>query len=457
MAKILVVDDEHSIRETLEMFLSEKGHRIFTAATAGDGLRMVRDIEPDIMILDIRLPDANGLELLPRICETAALIKVIMITAYQDMETTIQAMKGGAFDYIHKPLDADVVEKTIDRALRVLRADRSAPAAKKAPAPVDPEVIIGRSERMRDIFKMIGLVCQNRAAVLIQGETGTGKELIARVIHKNSPQQKEPFVTVDCSAVVASLLESELFGHEKGAFTGAIHTQKGKIELAGSGTLFLDEIGELPLGLQGKFLGFLQRQQYMRVGGTVPLESRCRIIAATNRDLFSMVAKGTFRQDLFYRLRVVTIQVPPLRDRIEDIPDLVGHFLQKAHMRLSTGVTRLQDGGVDRLCRHTWTGNVRELENVLVAAAVRARGSVILVDDIEDALRGHGRQPDAGSEAESLPQMEKEHIQSILDKLDWNRSEAARRLRISLPTLRSKIRKYGLAPPDGRAAEPEPK
>ncbi|MFH1982274.1 MAG: sigma-54 dependent transcriptional regulator [Pseudomonadota bacterium] len=457
MAKILVIDDEHSICETLEMFLSEKGHRVFTAATGKEGVARACEIEPDIVILDIRLPDANGLDLLTRIRETAALTKVIMITAYQDMETTIQAMKRGAFDYIHKPLDADVVEKTIDRALRVLKADRSAPAVKAAPAPVDPEVIIGRSEPMRDIFKMIGLVCQNRAAVLIQGETGTGKELIARVIHKNSPRQKDAFVTVDCSAVVATLLESELFGHEKGAFTGATHTQKGKIEQAGSGTLFLDEIGELPLAIQGKFLGFLQRQQYMRVGGSSLLESRCRIIAATNQDLFSMVEKGAFRQDLFYRLRVVTILVPPLRHRLEDIPDLVGHFLQKANMRLATGVTRLQNGVMDRLCSQPWTGNVRELENVLVEAAVRARGSVILLDDIEDILRSRERELDAGVEPESLPEMEKEHIRSLLDKLDWNRSETARRLKISLPTLRSKIRKYGLVPPEGLAAETEPK
>jgi two-component system response regulator AtoC len=322
---------------------------------------------------------------------------------------------------------------------------------------VDPEVIIGRSEKMRDIFKMIGLVCQNRAAVLIQGETGTGKELIARVIHKNSVFSDQPFVTVDCSAVVTSLLESELFGHEKGAFTGATHTQKGKISMAGSGTLFLDEIGELPLGTQGKFLGFLQRQKYMRVGGTQTRKSRCRIIAATNQDLFSMVAQNTFRQDLFYRLRVVTIQVPPLRHRREDIPELVYHFLHKANMHLDTGVTRLQDDVMKRLCAHSWTGNVRELENVLVEAAVRARGSVILREDIEDLFRKSADEPPARIDRESLPYMEKEHIKNVLDKAGWNRSQAARRLNISLPTLRSKIRKYRLISPADRPIDSESK
>jgi len=457
MAKILVVDDEHAICETLEMFLDEKGHEILIASTGEEGLRLFRENRPDVAILDIRLPDMNGLDLLAQIQNAAALTKVIMITAYQDMETTIQAMKRGAFDYIHKPLDADVVEKTVDRALQVLRADRSVPAAEETPSPVDPLAIIGRSEKMRDIFKAIGLVCQNRAAVLIQGETGTGKELIARVIHKNSPFADQPFVTVDCSAVVASLLESELFGHEKGAFTGASHTQKGKIGLAGSGTLFLDEIGELPLGIQGKFLGFLQRRQYMRVGGSETLESSCRIIAATNRDLFSMVAQDTFRQDLFYRLRVLTIKVPPLRQRREDIPELVGHFLNKANIHLKTGVTRLQDNVMNRLCAHPWTGNVRELENVLVEAAVRARGSVILREDIEDLLIGPAGRPQAGTDWESLPDMEKMHIQTVLDHAGWNRSLAARRLKISLPTLRSKIRKYRLAPTAKRAIDADAK
>jgi two-component system response regulator AtoC len=252
---------------------------------------------------------------------------------------------------------------------------------------------------------------------------------------------------MDCSAVVDSLLGSELFGHEKGAFTGAIETKKGKIELAGNGTLFLDEIGELPLRLQGNFLGFLQRHEYMRVGGQHQLKSRCRIIAATNRDLFTMVGQGKFRQDLFFRFRVVTIQVPPLRERLSDIPDLTSHILRKINLELGTEVAKLQDGVIDCLMKQSWTGNVRELENVLLEAVVRARGSVILLDEIENILSSNQSIPESGLSTYSLSHMEKDHIQHTLTALHWNRTEAAKQLEISLPTLRSKIRKYGITAP----------
>ena len=447
MAKILVVDDERSILETLEMFLSEKGHQAFKADTGAKGFALFCAHKPEIVILDIRLPDCNGLDLLNRIQTKECLTKVIMITAFQDMETTIQAMKRGASDYIHKPLDADAVEKAITRALRTLEAERETPISDEMPKTPDPEVIIGRSNQMRRIYKMIGLLCQNRATVLIQGETGTGKDLIARMIHRNSPYDREPFVVLDCSAVVESLLGSELFGHEKGAFTGAIDTKKGKLELAGNGTLFLDEIGELPLRLQGNFLGFLQRHEYMRVGGQHQLKSHCRIIAATNRDLFTMVSQEKFRHDLFFRLRVVTIQVPSLRDRSSDIQDLVNHILRKINLELGTEVTKLQDGVIDCLMKQRWAGNVRELENTLIEAVVRVRGSVILLDEIEKILSPNQTIPESGLSIHSLSHSEKEHIQHTLATFHWNRTEVARRLEISLPTLRSKIRKYGITPP----------
>jgi len=447
MAKILVVDDERSILETLEMFLSEKGHQVFKADTGTKGFALFCAHKPEIVILDIRLPDCNGLDLLNRIRTEECLTKVIMITAFQDMETTIQAMKRGASDYIHKPLDADAVEKAISRALRTLEAERETPIPDEMSERPDPEAIIGRSNQMRRIYKMIGLLCQNRATVLIQGETGTGKELIARVIHRNSVCNREPFIILDCSSVVESLLGSELFGHERGAFTGAVENKKGKLELAGNGTLFLDEIGELPLKLQGNFLGFLQRHEYMRVGGQQQLKSRCRIIAATNRDLSTMVSQGKFRQDLFFRLRVITIQVPPLRDRLSDIQDLVNHILRKINLELGTEVAKLQDGVIDCLTKQHWAGNVRELENVLVEAVVRARGSVILLDEIERILSQNQSIPESGLSTYSLSYSEKEHIQHTLAALHWNRTEAARRLEISLPTLRSKIRKYGIIPP----------
>jgi len=446
MDKILIIDDKHSILESLEMFFVEKGYRVFKADNGASGMAAYHRHRPEVVILDIRLPDIDGITLLEQIQASEEPAKVIMITAFQDMETTIQAMKIGAYDYIHKPLDVDKVEQAVERALYTLKIDREAPMNDKITQPPNPEVIIGKSDQMRKIFKTIGLLSQNRAPVLIQGETGTGKELIARVIHRNSLFAREPFITFDCSAVVETLLESELFGHEKGAFTGAAEMKAGKIEIAGNGTLFLDEIGDLPLIMQRKFLGFLQRGEYDRVGGRHPLSSRCRIIAATNRDLAAMVNAGQFRQDLFFRLKVVMIHVPLLVDRLGDIPDLVTHFLQKINWKLGTDIYSLENGVLGRLSAHPWPGNVRELENVLVEAVVRARGKVILVEDIDNILCSSHSIAATPLTNYSLPHMEKEHIQNTLDRLNWNRSETSRVLGISLPTLRKKIKKYGMTP-----------
>lgn len=447
MANVLIIDDEWAILESLEMFLTEKGHRVFKAATGEEGYRLFCTGGPDMIFLDIRLPDHSGLEILDRMRRKRPSVRVTMMTAFHDMETTIEAMKRGAYDYIHKPLDADEVERSLNRALHLLEIDKEAPLIEASAHAPKPGVIIGKSKSMLEIFKMIGLLCQNRATVLIQGETGTGKELIARMIHRNSLYCEEPLMTVDCGALVETLLESELFGHESGAFTGATHTKKGKVELARMGTLFLDEIGELPLSLQGKFLGFLQRRQYMRVGGQETLQARCRIIAATNRDLSLLTKKGRFREDLFFRLKVVTIHVPPLRERISDIPDLVNHFVQKINLEMGTKVMKLESGVMDRLMAHSWDGNVRELENILVEALVKANGQVLLLEDVRKILsRSASQEEDAACYA--LPLMEKEHIQSTLVQLQWNRTKAARVLGISLPTLRSKMRKYGIRPPE---------
>lgn len=447
--KILLIDDEVSILETLEMFFTEKGSQVFKAETGERGFALFCEHMPDIVIIDIHLPDGNGLEILNRIHSQGHLTKVIMITAYHDMETTIQAMKCGAFDYIHKPLDVDLVEEAIQRAISILEAEQEKLLALPKPKDFKPNLIIGKSDQMRKIFKTIGLACQQRTTVLIQGETGTGKEVVAKVIHQNSIYKNEPFVTLDCSSVVASLIESELFGHIEGAFTGASRTQKGKIELAGKGTLFLDELGELAYEVQGKLLGFLQRHEYMRLGGQETLKSHCRIIAATNRDLFSMVNKQEFRRDLFYRLRVVSIQLPPLRERLSDIDELVHHFLQKINLKLNSQVLHLQNGVLERLKAHHWPGNVRELENVLVEAIIQTRGSVLLLDDIDRILRKYLQTEESEGGICSLVSMEKEHIKKTLDALNWRRTEAAQRLKISMPTLRSKIIKYHIKPPNG--------
>lgn len=445
MADILIIDDEQAILQALEIFLHRKGHYTYIASTGAKGLTLFSQHCPNIVILDIRLPDQDGLEILHHIRQLNCLTKVIMITAFQDMETTIQAMKDGAFDYIHKPLDIKKIGKTIDQALEVLKIEQKISPNPPLQEPEDLNVIIGKSEKIGDMFKKIGMLCQNRLPVLIQGETGSGKELVARMIHKNSPYKGEPFVIMDCSAVVETLLESDLFGYEKGAFTGAQRTSEGKIKAAGAGTLFLDEIGELPLSLQGKFLGFLQRQEYMRVGGHQMLKAQCRIIAATNRNLTEMVQQGTFKKDLYYRLKVATLEVPPLRERLSDLPLLVEYFLQKIHVKFGTKMFTLQDGVLERLLEHPWYGNVRELENTLAEAAVRAKGHVILQEDIDSILitqDDHQVNPSFSLTPQQI--LEKHRLEKILEDVRWNRSEAARRLGISRPTLRTRIRQYGI-------------
>ncbi|THB74656.1 MAG: sigma-54-dependent Fis family transcriptional regulator [Desulfobacteraceae bacterium] len=447
MVDLLVVDDEYPIRESIAMFMSEKGHQVHMATTVKEAVIEFEKAAPQVVILDIRLPDGSGLDALSRMQAIDSQSKIIMITAFQDMETTIEAMKRGAYDYIHKPLDADELEKTVAEAIESFEADIRSEKGQDLPEcrpAFDHSEIVGKSREMKEVFKMIGMLCQNRATALITGETGTGKELVARRIHLSSPECHEPFITFDCSAVVDTLLESELFGHEKGAFTGAVNSRPGKIELAGLGTLFLDEIGELPLNLQSKLLGFLERKEYMRVGGKTVLQSRCRIIAATNRDLEKMVKEKRFREDLYYRLKVVMVTLPPLRSRLTDIPDLVSHFTDKCAHELEISPLKLQDGCMERLKRHAWTGNVRELENIVVSAAIRSRGSVILLDTIDSLLENETAVEPAQAKTQSLSQVESDHIFKILESEGWNKTRAARILNISLPTLRKKIKKFGI-------------
>jgi two-component system, NtrC family, response regulator AtoC len=449
VADLLIVDDEPTILESISMFMSEKGHTVHTAATVKQAVVLFEKVNPQVVILDIRLTDGSGLDALRQMKAVNPLAKIIMITAFQDMETTIEAMKLGAYDYIHKPLDALELDNTVKQAIESLEVDRKHAEFSDGPAGFDRGVIVGSSRAMKDVFKMIGMLCQNRATALITGETGTGKELVSRRIHLSSPDSDKPFVTFDCSAVVSTLLESELFGHEKGAFTGAVICRPGKIELAGDGTLFLDEVGELPMNLQAKLLGFLERKEYMRVGGTRNLVSRCRIIAATNQDLAQMVKEKTFRADLYYRLKVVTISLPALKDRLSDIPLLVDHFVRKCAHDLGVKPMQLQNGCIERLESHTWAGNVRELENVIISAAIRSRGNVILVETLDALLTGTAPRVTRYPASQSLAQVEKRHIEAVLDSVQWNKTRASRILKVSLPTLRKKIRKYNLSPASG--------
>ena len=337
---VLIIDDDRSIRELLSMHLDERGIGVLTASTAAEGEQFARENVLSAVVLDVRLPDQSGLELIENLRRVTD-APVLMITAFHDMATTILAMKSGAFDYIQKPIDISTFDAALDRAMEERRVASTAPTLEPSAvsAPGLPNVI-GKSPRMQEIFKEIGKISSSRATVLIRGESGTGKELVARVVHQYSTPTR-PFVAVNCAAIVETLLESELFGHERGAFTGAVGTKLGKCELAEDGTLFLDEIGDLTLPLQAKILRVLQEREFERVGGTRRLPLRARVVAASHRDLPRMVREGSFRDDLFQRLRVVTIELPALRERPEDVPLLVEHLLRRINARVNRRVLKV--------------------------------------------------------------------------------------------------------------------
>jgi two-component system response regulator AtoC len=442
---ILLVEDDDSLRESLEMFLHERGLAVSAAADGRQCLRLWRERSPQVIILDIKLPDTSGLDLLRQITRQDPEVKVIMITAFHDMETTIEAMRLGAYDYIQKPLKAAELDEVVTKALHIAAATRNHQPVVKIDQGADGgRRIVGNTPEMNAIFKTIGLLARNRATVLITGESGTGKELIARVIHDSSAHQDQPFVTVDCTTLVDSLLESELFGHERGAFTGAVETKKGRLELAGRGTIFFDEVGDLPLPLQAKLLRFLEYREFTRVGGTKVRRSQARIIAATNQDLGEMVQRGRFRQDLLFRLKVVGLDIPPLRQRLDDLSRLVHYFLGLINNDLRTRVDRVEDEALDWLRDHPWPGNVRELKNVLTKAALESRGPVLLGEAVAAALSGGSPARSEADKPRTLDEVEQEHITNALYNHDWNITVTARVLGVSRPTLRKRIARYGL-------------
>jgi len=448
MNRILVIEDEASLRRSLAIFLGEKGYEVRTAATAAEGLAQLTGFDPMVIILDVRLPDASGLDILRPIKEQAPKTRVIMITAYHDMDTTIQAMKRGAFDYLNKPLDIDELERSVSRATHLPKSSQASLRTVGGVADDATEYqLVGRSKAMRQIFKTIGLLATNRATVLISGETGTGKEVIARVIHDNSPHCREPFVTVDCTTLVSTLMESELFGHEKGAFTDASAAKPGRLEMAGQGTIFFDEIGDLCSSLQAKLLGFLERREFTRVGGTRILHSRARIICATNRSLEEMAAVGDFRSDLLFRLKVATVQVPPLRERLEDLEDLVPFFLYRIFKELGLEITMIEKGVMELLRSYRWPGNVRELLNALTKAALECRDEVLLVDAIKAALASSDDPSRVSEGFPTLAEAEKRHLEAALRLTNWNVSAAARVLGVTRPTLRSRMLKHKIDKP----------
>jgi two-component system response regulator AtoC len=446
--RILIIDDERALLESLEMFLSEKGYATASAMSAAEGLRQCTLFDPHVIILDIRLPDMNGLDVLQTLVGQGRK-NIIIITAFHDMDITIKAVKRGAFDYIAKPLDADELERAIDKALKSLDTPcRCDDLAVDCSLPYAEGKLVGRDRSMKEIFKTIGVLSDNRVTVLIEGETGTGKELIARAIHCNSPYKHHPFRAISCSTIVGPLLESELFGHEKGAFTGAVTARKGKFELAGAGTIFLDEIGEIPFELQSKLLRFLQEKEIERLGGERKIKSDARVIAATNKDLWNMAESGLFRKDLYYRLSVATIKVPSLRERKADIPLLVAHILRRINRDLRKDITKVEEKAISRMRTYDWPGNVRELENVLTHAAIKTQGDCIMEESVGPML-GKKSTPHPGRETaqgieQSLGDVEREHIISILNRTHWHFGKSCALLGITRPTLRQKLKTYGI-------------
>ena len=443
MKSILIIDDDPLIRKTLSSHLSKADYEVSMAEDGEEGLRSYEESMPDLTILDIRLPDMSGIEVLSRIKEKDKNASIIIMTAYDDMKTTVDAIKVGAFEYLVKPLDYVELDLTINKAFQMQSLeDKVSYLVEEQQKEYTIDNIIGRSQQMREVFKLIGSVANTRTNILIQGESGTGKELVAKAIHFNSPYNREPFIVINCSAISDTLLESELFGHVKGAFTDAVCETKGKFEIAGKGTLFLDEVGDVSPNLQSKLLRVIETRDFMKVGGEKVLKTEARIIAATNQDLKTLIEQGKFREDLYYRLKVVEISLPPLRERKEDIPDLVVYLLEKINRELRKNVKKIPPEVMKILKDLSWKGNVRELENALTRAVILAKGDVILAENLPVDTGKKRIFPD---ELISLREVEKKYIQHVLNASKGNKTRASQVLKITRPTLDKKIKEYKLS------------
>lgn len=442
MKSVLVIDDDPLIRKTLSSYLSKKGFEALVAEDGEKGLQKYEERIPDLVILDIRLPDVDGLEVLGRIREKNPNASIIIMTAYDDMKTTIEAIKLGAFEYLVKPLDYVELDLTIDKSFQIKSLeDKVSYLLEEKQKEYTIDNIIGRSVKMREVFKLIGSVANTRTNVLIHGESGTGKELVAKAIHYNSPNKGEPFIVINCSAITDTLLESELFGHVKGAFTDAVYETKGKFEIAGKGTLFLDEIGDISANLQSKLLRVIETRDFMKVGGEKILKTEARIIAATNQDLKKLIEIGKLREDLYYRLKVVEIALPPLRDRKEDIPELVAYLLEKINLDLRKNVRKVPPEVVKTMMNLPWKGNVRELENALIRGVILAKGDVILDENLALEIGDKKLYP---KQLVPLKEVEKDYIQHVLKATKGNKTRTSQILQITRPTLDKKIKEYKL-------------
>jgi two-component system response regulator HydG len=452
-ANILIVDDDRGHLTSLRTVIRSWGYEVTTVEDGRDAVAAVKDSPVDLILMDVRMTTMSGIEALAHIKRYNPSIPIIIMTAYSSVESAVEALKGGAYDYLIKPFDFDVLKLSIERACEHagLKAENQDLRA-RLQEDFDRPDIIGKSASMKALMDMLAMVAPSEATVLITGESGTGKELIARSLHHNSARKGHPLVTVNCAALTESLLESELFGHEKGAFTGADRRREGRFMQANGGTVFLDEVGETSARMQAKLLRVLQEKEIQRVGSEAVLQVDVRVVAATNRDLEEDVQAGRFREDLFYRLNVMHLNVPPLRGRQEDIPLLAQHFLEKYARRNRKTVKGFAPLAMDMLLKYDWPGNVRELENAIERAVILLSGDHVTEKQLPLRIMrehpGHESAVDAAMPAtdgtRTLEEMEKEAIVATLDAADGNKSETARRLGISRKTLHNKLKAYGL-------------
>jgi DNA-binding NtrC family response regulator len=460
-ARVLVVDDDESLRWITQLQLEEGGYAVLTAADAEQALTQIQEENPSLVITDLKMPGMSGIELLKRIRAEHPETFVVVITAFGTVQTAVEAMKSGAYDYITKPIDHEELILIVNRALE---HQKLAEEVRSLRATLDAkygfESIVGSSQSLLRVLEVSARVAERDSTVLIRGETGTGKELLARAIHFNSRRKQQPFVTINCGAIPKDLLESELFGHTKGSFTGAAAPKKGKVEAADGGTLFLDEIGEMPVELQVKLLRLIQNGEIEKVGATSPASVDVRIIAATHRNLQALIEDGTFREDLYYRLAVIPLELPPLRERAEDLPELVEHLFLKARLKHELPRLKLPAALVPYFCGYRWPGNVRELENMIERLVVLAVGDEIKFSDLPEPLRRHIPSQDAiqfdlPPQGISLENVERELLLRALQKFDWNQTQAAKYLDISRRAIIYRMDKFGLRKEAQPATNPD--
>lgn len=441
MAKILYIDDEISALKAISAILKKEGYTVLTATSAEEGIEILKNSSVDCLLLDYRLPKMDGIDLLKWLRQSEISIPTIMLTAYGTIEKAVEAMKLGAHHYLVKPVDTQLLLNVLKEAIEKSKGNQKIEDI-KSPFPE----IIGKSEAMQEVFYIIQMVAESNANVLITGESGTGKELVARAIHNNSLRKSKPFVIVDCTTIPENLLESELFGHEKGAFTGASERKTGLIEIANEGTVFLDEIGELPMFLQKKLLRFLQEKEIQRIGSTQRIKVDVRVISATNRDLEKAVQEGSFREDLYWRLNVVRINLPPLRERKEDIPLLVNHFLNKFSKENNKPIPQLEPEVMELLLSYDWPGNIRELANVMERAVVLSPSGLISIKHLPRRIQEKTGWVAKNESSLNLLELEKSLIIKALNTTGWNQTKAAEILGISRKQLRTKMKHHGLLP-----------